>query len=152
MSEYTNEQLHEAYSVEHHAHKQTQEALKRSQKEVAQIRYERDKFMEDWLKLHIRENVFIVGDMDEAIEVTFSMPHKIFFTPGKGYYVIMLLDDCLFISFAWYDGTKTEHRNMAELIRNIARSYQQPVRYTGVNNVLSNHSVEISSNLYELTL
>ena len=37
--EYTKEQLHEAYSVEYHAHKKTQEYAKRLERKLAELRY-----------------------------------------------------------------------------------------------------------------
>lgn len=51
--QYTKQQLHEAFSVEHMAHKQTQEALKRANRMIASERYEKEFWWKRWSELHM---------------------------------------------------------------------------------------------------
>ncbi len=155
MNSHNKQAIYEAYSIEHAARKHLEGELSRQVQVNAGLRYDRDKFMEKWLRLHIKENVEIVGDMEVTLDRYFADPYrKVFFTQSGGYYCLLQKDDYLMIVFAWYNKKqlKQEYKDMPDLLHHIAQFTAQPIRFTGIVNVVKNHSVEIEPGLWELRL
>lgn len=155
MNNHDKQTIYEAYSLETAVRKQLNVQLNDERKVSAQMKYERDKYMDDWLRLHIEKHVTVEGDMQEALDGYFNdINRQVFFTPSGGYCCVMQEEDCLFIVFAWHNPKKwrAEVRDMTELIKHIAQYAQMPIRYTGVTNIFKNHSVEIEEGLWELKL
>ncbi len=152
---HSKEHLYEQYSIQYHNGKILAENLKSCERALAAARYEKEKYVEMWLRYHIKENVKVTGSMDEALDYYFNSRYRrVFFTPSGGYYAVVEEEDHLFIVFAWTnpDKWRYEYKDMPALIRSIVNSSQLPVRYTGVNNIMKNHSIEIEPGLYELKL
>ncbi len=155
MNSHSKATLYEAYSIEHAARKHVEGELKRETQLNAGLRYDRDKFMEKWLRLHIEKHVKIVGDMDATLDRYFNDRYrKVYFTQSGGYYCLVQKEDCLMIVFAWYNQKqlKQEHKDMPDLLKHIVAIAGQPVRFTGIVNVVKNHSVEIEPGLWEIRL
>ena len=151
---YTKEQLHEAFSVEHRARVQLNKQLLEETKLTAQTRYERDKYMEDWLRLHIEKYVEC-DHMEESLDAYFNDPtRRVFFTPSHGYICVIEREDCLFIAFAYANTKKAkdEYRDFPILLERVRTYSQRPLRWHGKINVLKNHSIEVVPGLYELDL
>jgi len=155
MNSHSKQKLYEAYSIEHVARKRIEGDLKQATMINAGFRYDRDKFMEKWLRLHIEKNVEIVGDMDATLDRYFNDRYrKVYFTQSGGYYCLLQKEDCLMIVFAWYNQKqlKQEHKDMPDLLKHIVAISGQPIRFTGIVNVVKNHSVEIEPGLWEIRL
>ena len=155
IEQYDKKQLFEAFQAEYNTRKKLEGDLKKERMLSAKYLYERDRYMEDWLRLHIQENVTVEGDMNEALDEYFTHTHrKVYFTPSGGYYCIIQQEECLFIVFAWHNPNKwrQEIKDMPELIKNIYYYAQQPIRYVGINNVIKNHSKDLGDGLFELRL
>ena len=153
--EHSKEEWYEMYSIQKHKADTLEENLKRCEKALAGERYERDMYLEKWLRLHIEKHVKVEGDMEEALDYYFDHPwHKVFFTPSGGYYCLVEENDHLFIVFAWTnpDEWAQERKDMPTLIKSLYNAAHLPIRYTGVNNIMKNHSVEIEPGLWELRL
>ena len=155
IEQYDKKQLFEAFQTEYDTRKKLESDLKKERRLSAKYLYERDRYMEDWLRLHIQENVTVKGDMNEALDEYFThKQRKVYFTPSGGYYCIIQQEECLFIVFAWHNPKKwrQEIKDMPELIKNIYYYAQQPIRYVGINNVIKNHSKDLGDGLFELIL
>lgn len=151
--DYSKTQLHEAYTEEYYARKHLESQLRNEIRNHASTRYERDIFRDDWLRYHIKENVEVSGNMEDSLDYYFNHPRReVFFTKSGGYYATVLEDNCVFIVFAWANKKQWRHEStdMLELIRNIGIYAKQPIRYTGVNNVMKNHSIDLGNGLFEL--
>ncbi len=152
---WSKKQIYVAYLGENAARKQSEKSFNKLISQEALMRYDRDKFMDKWLRLHIEKNVKIVGDMDTTLDEYFSDPtRRVFFTPSGGYYCTVQHEQCVFIMFAWANikKAKAEYKDMPDLIKHIQSSVQMPLRYVGVNNVMKNHSVDLGDGLFELKL
>ncbi len=152
---YSKQQLMGAFSIEHASRKHLEKQLSTALKDNAAIRYDRDKFRDKYLRVHIEHNVEIVGDMQDTLDRYFSDPTaQAYFTPSGGYYCTIQQEECVLIVFAWHnpDMIKAEYKDMPDLIRHIAQLSAQPIRYTGAKNVMGNHSVQIEEGLWELNL
>lgn len=157
-SKYTKEQLHEAFTIEALTRKQLQEQLKQAEKNAAQLRYDRDRFQDKYMMLHIKKYMGNLPDgqsIDDEIDKFFRDPtRQIYFTPSGGYYCLVQQEECVFITFAWHnpDKWRAEIRDMTSLIRSIAGVSRMPIRWSGKVNVLKNHSEEVMPGLYQLKL
>ena len=147
-------QLMEAFTTEQNARKLLNDELNQERKVSAMHRYDAMAWQDAWLESVIRYDVEIAGDTEEAIEEYFAHPNRhVIMTENKGFYAFTDEGDHLFIWFAWTNprAWSRERKDMVKLIRELC-SYGIPVRYTGVNNIMKRHSVEIAPNLYELKL
>jgi len=155
MDKHDKQTIYEAYSIEAAQRKYLNKLLNKERKEVARMRFQSQAWQDLWLEQDIRANVKIEGDMDEAIDYYFGHPDRqVFFTPNNGYYAMTDEGEYLSIIFANYNHKKwrEELKDMSDLIKVIAGATNKPIMYTGVNNVLRNHSVEVEPGLYQLKL
>ena len=150
-NEYTKEQLHEAFTIEHSARNECEDRFNQCMRYAKGLEWERNLFRDLWLRYHVQENVQVAGEMDYALDFYFNNPDRmLFMTPKGGYYAIVPEEDCLFIVFAWSE--PDDRKEMLELIKSVQDAYGQPIRYTGVFNVAKNHSIEVRDGLWELRL
>ena len=152
---YTKMQLMEAFTVEVETRKQLNKELNDERRISKQLEYEKQLYFDKWLRMFVKENVAITGDVEESLDYFFSHPsHRTFMTSSGGFYCVTQEEDCLFIHYAWHNPKewKSELKEMTELIRRISDYAGQPIRYTGVSNIMKNHSKEIAPDLFELML
>ena len=154
MNSHDKQTIFEAYSLEHHTRKALNKQLNDERRTSQALRFDCQAYQDMWLEEHVRNNVAVEGDIDEAISSYFAHKgRKLFLTPSNGYFAITEEEDHLFIVFAWGNQKhwRREIRDMTDLIKRIA-SYGKPIYYTGVNNILKNHSEEVTKGLYKLKL
>ena len=152
---WSKKQVYIAYLGEHQARKNIEAQFNKAMQRDAMLRYDRDMFKEKYLRLHIEKNVAVTGDKEGAIEAYFENMHReVYFTRSGGYYCTINMEDCIWLAFVWANPkeAKAEYKDMPELLRSIANTTMQPVRWNGVTNVLSNHSVDLGDGVFELRL
>jgi len=152
---WTKKQIYTAYLGEHAARKQSEVSFNKMVRQDAALRYDRDMFRDKWLRLHIEKHVAIEGEAQTTLDKYFNdVTRRVYFTNSGGYYCTVDKEDCIIIAFAWANTkrAKDEYKNMPALLKSIANTTMQPIRWTGVNNVLKNHSVDLGRNRYELKL
>ena len=153
LKTYTKEQLWEAFTEEHYKRKQLETTIKALSRSEAAARFDAKVFEEKYLREHIRNNVAIVGDMDAALNGFFAHPmRKVMWTKGEGYLCYTVEPERVFIWFAWgnHDRYRDEIMSWRTAVQAIRKVYGLPIQYTGVNNVLTNHSKELSKGLWEI--
>ena len=153
--QYTKQQLLEAFTSENRARKQMNKELNEERRLSKQFEYEKKLYFDKWLRYHIKENVKIAGDMEEALDYYFNhKEHRTFMTPNGGYYCVTEEEEYLSVIFMWHNPKmwRAEVRDMTELGHSIAAYAGRPIRYTGITNVFKNHCKEISPGVWELDL
>lgn len=154
MNDHDKQTIYEAYSLETSVRKKMNKELNKERRLTAQLRFDSMAWRDAYLEADIRANVKVEGDIDDALGVYFSHPERfVVFTPSNGYYAGYEEDDHLFILFANHNPREwnKERKDMLTLIKSLA-SYGKPILYTGVYDVMKNHSEEIEPGLYSLKL
>lgn len=154
-SQYTFEQLGEAYETEQRTRIQLNKQLNDEHSRLAAMKYDRDIFMEKYLRLHIEKHVKVEGDIQADMNGYFNdRTRQVHFTPSGSYICTIQMEDCVFVVFCWANKAKfrQESIDLPLLLKSIQNTEMRAVRWTGVRNVLSNHSIEIEPNLWELKL
>ena len=155
MNNHSKQAIYEAYSVEAAARKEMNYLLNEERRRVAMHCFDAQAWQDHWLEYIVMTDVEIVGDKRETLDEYFAHPRRgIVMTPAKGFYAFTNEGDHIFIWFAWTNPHewRTEYRDMPRLIKDLAKRVVLPVRYTGVDNIMKNHSIEVAPNLFELKL
>ena len=93
--------------------------------------------------------------IEDEIEAYIETNHMNFFiNDNKGFHCVSFIDNLVVIAFSWHDGTHKARKQMVDLAKDFYYYYtlgqSKPVVYTGVKNVMGNHSVEIAENTWQL--
>ena len=144
MAKYTNEQLHEAYSLEHYAHKNTQATLKQAERRIAAMKYDRDKFE----KKYFRELVLktIPGVDNESIDSFFSGNYDIIWI-GKGYIGIMQIGNETFIAFLYKGNSYSTFKEIVTFLRGKELIYEPSKA-----DLFFNNSSKVSDNIHKIKI
>jgi hypothetical protein len=151
LARWSKRQLYEAYMSEHKRSSQLQEMLASTNKAFAAARFNTDLWKDAWFRLHVKHHVPMDNSRD--IETFLKDPDaRVAFTPNGGYYAYLVKTDHLFIFAAWGNPEhyRSEMTEMRELLRGMYET-GRPVRFTGNNQHLRNHSKEIEPGLFEIT-
>lgn len=154
MNKHNKQTIYEAYSIEYHARKAINADLNQERRLNAGLRFDCQYWQDAWLEENVRNHVAIDGDIDEALDYYFAHKKRFLLTTvDKGYYAFVDEGSYIFIIFAWHNpkGWSRERKNMLKLIRDIV-AWGKPIRYTGVNNIMRKHSIEIEPGLFQLDL
>ena len=151
--QWSKAQLYQAYNIEHHARKQLEGSLKQMGRELAKLRFEAQATHDQWLKMHILHNVSLRSvDPEADIAEFFKQPyHRVEYTPSNGYIAFLQFPDKIEIFAAWGNPRhyRAEMGEMHKLIKSIA-GRGLPVFYTGLDNVLKNHSTEVEPGIWQV--
>ena len=152
MNSHDKQTIYEAYSIEHATRKHLNGELNEARVHCARLRFDAQYWQDEWLSQVVLKNVPCVGDPQAALDDYFAHPaRRIIMTDDNGFYAFVDNGNHFFIYFAWTD-PKAYKRERVAMVRLIKDLYAmgKPIRYTGVNNIMSSHSVEISPGLFEL--
>ena len=144
MTNYTKEQLHEAYSVEYYAHQNTQATLKQAERRIAAMKYDRDEFE----KKYFRELVLktIPGVDKEDIDIFFSSNYDIIWI-GKGYIGIIKIADETFIAFLYKGNSYSTLKEIVAFLRGKELIYEP-----SKTDLFFNNSSKVSGNIHKIKI
>ena len=99
----TKETMHEAFSIEYHAHKQTQNNLKIAVKRAKALEYDRDMFERKYFSMLTSK---YLGTPKEDMEIFYKQDHQIVWLGGDGFMGMSKLDGKIFIAFMYSENRK----------------------------------------------
>lgn len=95
---YTKDQVYEAFLSENLARINLQEQLKRAERSLAALRYDKKHFEEMYFRELVKKVIPVVDD--ENLDLFFSMQHQIIWV-GKGFIGIQYIDGKRFVAYLY---------------------------------------------------
>lgn len=145
---YTKEQLHEAFTVSDAKVKELQKELNRERLNIQGMFQDVVYYREKFYAQHFQHNVPSIGTPEEQLQQIqdfFKTDYRIDTTPSGSYFAYEIISPTeIYMWYSWRDPDcfKDDMTDMLELILKLSQRYQ--IYYTGVHNVLKNHSILIS--------
>lgn len=150
MNKHDKQAIYEAYSIEVGVRKALNKEVNSLRRDRLMLMRGVESWQDAWLDHIVRNCMKVVGDVDKSLEEYFEHPRRhMYIAANKSFYAYTYERDCIFIWFSWH--RREDRKEMAQMIRNL-HAIGLPIRYVGVDNVMRNHSVEISPGLWELRL
>lgn len=138
---YTKDQVYEAFLSENLARINLQEQLKRAERNLAALRYDKNHFEEMYFRELVKRTIPEVDD--ENLDIFFSMQHQIIWI-GKGYIGIQYIEGKRFVAYLYnansYNTSKLivkffkgeeiyyNHRENANCYRNNSEPYGEVMK------------------------
>jgi len=132
---YSKEQLHEAYSVEHHAHKITQETLKHEQRLNAALRHSHK--MQERISVEALTALHVKAPID--FNRLWKSKHIIEWFGGNAFAVIQIFSEGQYVSILYDGGSHKARKKIVKYFKDL----NKPIRYATKDAFYKNHQVII---------
>lgn len=111
---YTKDQVYEAFLSENLARINLQEQLKRAERNLAALRYDKSHFEKMYFRELVKRTIPEIDD--ENLDIFFNMKHQIIWV-GKGYIGIQYLDGKIFIAYLYNANSLSTSKQIVKILR-----------------------------------